>query len=107
VKIEVDASSTSGRGPETGKLRNQGLSLRDHPARPDNHALRDRKAELDKAFEERDQINAAVVKSVDEASDAWGVKVSRYEIQNINIPQMILQSMEVQTQGGAGERGGR
>ncbi len=54
------------------------------------------KLELDKAFEERDQINAAVVKSVDEASDAWGVKVSRYEIQNINIPQMILQSMEVQ-----------
>lgn len=54
------------------------------------------KLELDKAFEERDQINAAVVKSVDEASDAWGVKVSRYEIQNINIPQIILQSMEVQ-----------
>lgn len=54
------------------------------------------KLELDKAFEERDQINAAVVKSVDEASDAWGVKVSRYEIQNINIPSVILQSMEVQ-----------
>ncbi len=52
--------------------------------------------ELDKTFEERDQINAEVVKSVDEASDPWGVKVSRYEIQNINVSQPILEAMEVQ-----------
>jgi regulator of protease activity HflC (stomatin/prohibitin superfamily) len=54
------------------------------------------KLELDKSFEERDQINATVVQSVDEASDPWGIKVSRYEIQNINVPQPILESMEVQ-----------
>lgn len=52
--------------------------------------------ELDKTFEEREAINAQVVKAVDEASDAWGVKVSRYEIQNINVPQGILEAMEVQ-----------
>lgn len=52
--------------------------------------------ELDRTFEERDAINAHVVKAVDEASDAWGVKVSRYEIQNINVPQGILEAMEVQ-----------
>ena len=54
------------------------------------------KLELDKTFEEREQINAQVVKAVDEASDPWGVKVSRYEIQNITVPGPILHSMEVQ-----------
>ncbi len=54
------------------------------------------KLELDKTFEERDQINGSVVQSVDEASDPWGVKVSRYEIQNINVPHAILEAMEVQ-----------
>ncbi|MCK4542582.1 MAG: paraslipin [Spirochaetales bacterium] len=54
------------------------------------------KLELDRTFEERDQINATVVQSVDEASDPWGVKVSRYEIQNISVPAPILQAMEIQ-----------
>ncbi|MFO7849268.1 MAG: stomatin-like protein [Spirochaetia bacterium] len=52
--------------------------------------------ELDKTFEERDQINGEVVRAVDEASDPWGVKVSRYEIQNINVSEPILEAMEVQ-----------
>ncbi len=54
------------------------------------------KLELDKTFEERSRINGEVVQSVDEASDPWGVKVSRYEIQNIEVPQTILGAMEVQ-----------
>jgi len=54
------------------------------------------KLELDKTFEERDQINGSVVQSVDQASDPWGVKVSRYEIQNIKVPPAILEAMEVQ-----------
>jgi len=51
---------------------------------------------LDKTFEEREQINAAIVKAVDEASDPWGVNVTRYEIRNISVPQRILEAMEVQ-----------
>jgi regulator of protease activity HflC (stomatin/prohibitin superfamily) len=54
------------------------------------------KLELDRTFEERQNINAEVVKSVDDASDPWGVNVSRYEIQNITVPDAILQAMEVQ-----------
>ncbi|MBT3274045.1 MAG: paraslipin [Spirochaetales bacterium] len=54
------------------------------------------KLELDRTFEERQKINGEVVKSVDEASDPWGVNVSRYEIQNISVPDAILQAMEVQ-----------
>ena len=52
--------------------------------------------ELDKTFEERDNINGAIVKEVDEASDDWGVKVTRYEIKNIEIPPTILGAMESQ-----------
>jgi regulator of protease activity HflC (stomatin/prohibitin superfamily) len=54
------------------------------------------KLELDKTFEERDAINAAIVKEVDAASAEWGVDVTRYEIQNIDVPADILQAMEAQ-----------
>ncbi len=52
--------------------------------------------ELDNTFEAREQINATVVKAVDEASDPWGVKVTRYEIQNIRVSESIMESMEAQ-----------
>lgn len=52
--------------------------------------------ELDKTFEVREQINALVVKAVDEASDPWGVKVTRYEIQNIKVSESIMDAMEAQ-----------
>jgi regulator of protease activity HflC (stomatin/prohibitin superfamily) len=54
------------------------------------------KLSLDKTFEERATINGQVVKSVDEASEVWGVKVTRYEIKNIDVPKDILHVMEVQ-----------
>ena len=54
------------------------------------------KMELDRTFEERERINATIVKSVDEASDPWGVRVTRYEIQNISVPKTVLASMEAQ-----------
>ena len=54
------------------------------------------KMELDKTFEERDQINRAVVAALDEASVNWGVKVLRYEIKDIQPPESILRAMEKQ-----------
>ena len=54
------------------------------------------KLELDRTFEERDQINGAIVQVLDEASDPWGVKVTRYEIQNIQLPPTVQESMEYQ-----------
>src|SRR5437762_6303693 len=54
------------------------------------------KIELDKTFEERTNINLAVVSEVDKASEAWGVKVLRYEIKNITPPQDVLAAMEKQ-----------
>ncbi len=52
--------------------------------------------ELDRTFEERDQINATVVAALDEAAAAWGVKVLRYEIKDLTPPAEILRSMQAQ-----------
>ncbi len=54
------------------------------------------KLELDKTFEERDNINAEIVQAVDMASDPWGVKITRYEIKNITPPQSVKEAMEKQ-----------
>ena len=54
------------------------------------------KMELDKTFEERDAINAAVVNALDEAALNWGVKVLRYEIKDLTPPAEILRSMQAQ-----------
>ncbi len=54
------------------------------------------KLELDRSFEERTQINAAIVEAVDKASEPWGIKVTRYEIKNITPPQTIRDAMEKQ-----------
>ena len=43
--------------------------------------------ELDKTFEERDDINRTVVAALDEAAVSWGVKVLRYEIKDLVPPQ--------------------
>jgi regulator of protease activity HflC (stomatin/prohibitin superfamily) len=54
------------------------------------------KIELDHTFEERPHINANVVTEIDKASEAWGVKVLRYEIKTIRPPADILEAMEKQ-----------
>ncbi len=52
--------------------------------------------ELDKTFEERDQINTQVVAALDSAARSWGVKVLRYEIKDLTPPAEILRSMQAQ-----------
>jgi len=54
------------------------------------------KLELDKTFEERDAINAAIIEAVDKASDPWGVKITRYEIKNIHPPETVREALEKQ-----------
>ncbi len=54
------------------------------------------KLELDRTFEEREMINGAIIQAVDKASDPWGVKVTRYEIKNINPPRSVTDALEKQ-----------
>ena len=52
--------------------------------------------ELDKTFEERDMISQAVVDTLNQAGEAWGVHVHRYEIKNIKPPHTVQNAMEKQ-----------
>jgi len=54
------------------------------------------KIDLDRTFEERTAVNSSIVTELDLASDAWGIKVLRYEIKNINPPRDVLDAMEKQ-----------
>jgi regulator of protease activity HflC (stomatin/prohibitin superfamily) len=54
------------------------------------------KIELDRTFEERTNINGAVVSELDKATGPWGIKVLRYEIKNITPPRDVLAAMEKQ-----------
>ena len=56
------------------------------------------KIDLDKTFEERTLVNAAIVSAINEASKLWGVKILRYEIKNIVPPKTVLLAMEKQMQ---------
>ncbi len=54
------------------------------------------KLELDRTFEERETINAHIIDAVDRASEPWGLKITRYEISNINPPQSVKDALEKQ-----------
>ena len=54
------------------------------------------KLELDRTFEERETINANLIEALDKASDPWGIKITRYEIANINPPQSVKDALEKQ-----------
>jgi regulator of protease activity HflC (stomatin/prohibitin superfamily) len=52
--------------------------------------------ELDRTLTSRDVINAKIRTVLDEATDAWGIKVNRVELKNIIPPREIQESMEKQ-----------
>ncbi len=54
------------------------------------------KLDLDKTFEERDNLNAKIITAINQASAAWGVQVMRYEIKDINPSSSVLDAMEKQ-----------
>jgi regulator of protease activity HflC (stomatin/prohibitin superfamily) len=52
--------------------------------------------ELDECFQSRDVINATILNAMTEATQPWGVMVTRYEIKDISPPQSIREDMEKQ-----------
>ncbi len=52
--------------------------------------------DLDKTLTSRDTVNSKLRMILDEATDKWGVKVNRVELQDIDPPQEIKAAMEKQ-----------
>ena len=54
--------------------------------------------ELDETLTSRDTINAKLRTVLDDATNKWGVKVNRVELQDITPPETVRQAMEKQMQ---------
>jgi len=52
--------------------------------------------ELDETLTSRELINSKITLVLDEATDAWGIKINRVEVKNINPPRDIQAAMEKQ-----------
>lgn len=56
------------------------------------------KIELDKTFSERQLLNTQIVQELQKTAEGWGIQVNRYEIMNIDVPQKIKDSMELEAE---------
>jgi len=54
------------------------------------------KLSLDETFAERERLNDAIVKEIDKASEAWGIKVLSYELKNIIPSSQVIHTLEKQ-----------
>ena len=54
--------------------------------------------ELDQTLTSRDTINTKLRVVLDDATNKWGIKVNRVELQDITPPESVLQAMEKQMQ---------
>ena len=55
-------------------------------------------AEMDELLAERDRINARIQTILDEATDPWGIKVSRVEVKHVDLPQEMQRAMARQAE---------
>jgi regulator of protease activity HflC (stomatin/prohibitin superfamily) len=56
------------------------------------------KLTLDKLFEEREALNASIVRAITKESDEWGIDCKRYEIRDISVSDIVRQSMDLQAE---------
>lgn len=55
-------------------------------------------SELDELLAKRDEINTRLQKIIDEATDAWGIKVSAVTIRDVSLPEEMLRAIAKQAE---------
>ncbi|NQE06391.1 hypothetical protein C5S32_11030 [ANME-1 cluster archaeon GoMg1] len=55
-------------------------------------------AELDELLSERDKLNKQLQKTIDDATDPWGIKVSAVEIKDVGLPKEMQRAMAAQAE---------
>lgn len=56
------------------------------------------KLSLDDVFEERDMLNKAILSSISQATELWGVKCLRYEIKDVNMSEQFKKVLNLQAE---------
>ncbi|HEY9764354.1 MAG TPA: SPFH domain-containing protein [Trichocoleus sp.] len=54
------------------------------------------KMRFEETFSSRDELNKALLNQLDDATEPWGVKVTRVEVQRIQPPPDVIESMQLQ-----------
>jgi regulator of protease activity HflC (stomatin/prohibitin superfamily) len=54
--------------------------------------------ELDTMLAERDKLNAAIQKVLDEQTDAWGIKVANVEIKHVDLDESMIRAIAKQAE---------
>jgi regulator of protease activity HflC (stomatin/prohibitin superfamily) len=54
--------------------------------------------ELDHLLADRDRINQQLQKTIDEATEPWGIKVTAVEVKNVDLPQEMQRAMAKQAE---------
>jgi len=86
---------------DSGASDNQGRGLygRDQPAGANHAALRLGKHELDELLAERDRLNADIQGSLDQQTDAWGIKVTNgRESKHVDLNENMIRAIAKQAE---------
>eukprot|EP00123_Amoebidium_parasiticum_P016043 comp23261_c0_seq1/m.38024 comp23261_c0_seq1/g.38024 ORF comp23261_c0_seq1/g.38024 comp23261_c0_seq1/m.38024 type:complete len:361 (-) comp23261_c0_seq1:472-1554(-) len=54
------------------------------------------KMSLDTMFRERDSLNTSIVQAINHAAAVWGISCLRYEIRDIQLPDRVVEAMQMQ-----------
>ena len=54
--------------------------------------------ELDEMLAERDRLNIDIQKSLDQQTDAWGIKVSNVEIKHVDLDESMIRAIAKQAE---------